>query len=174
VAFAPENLSVPSEEIRVRVDEALAAVGMSEYKDHAPHLLSGGQKQRIAIAGILAMRPKYIVLDEPTAMLDPIGRSEVIEILHKLNREYGMTIAIITHNMEETVLADRILVMDSGKIVLSGTPREVFSDVEKIKKLGLEVPAVTELMYEMKKDGFDVPCDLLTPDEVYEALSKLK
>lgn len=174
VAFAPENLSVPSEEIRIRVDEALEAVGMTEYKGHAPHLLSGGQKQRIAIAGVLAMKPKYIVLDEPTAMLDPLGRSEVIETLHKLNREHGITIVIITHNMEETVLADRILVMDSGKIVLSGTPREVFSDVEKIKKLGLEVPAVTELMYEMRKDGYDVPCNLLTPDEVFEVLSKRK
>ena len=170
VAFAPENMGVPSDEIRKRVDSALEAVGMTKYKDFAPHMLSGGQKQRIAIAGILAMEPKYIVLDEPTAMLDPIGRREVMSTLGRLNSEKGITVIIITHNMDEAVHADRIAVMDSGRIVMDGTPREVFSDVEKIRKIGLDVPQVTELAYILRKKGFKIAADVLTVDEAYDAL----
>lgn len=171
VAFAPENLSVPSAEIRKTVDWALETVGMSEYKRHAPHLLSGGQKQRIAIAGVLAMKPSCIVLDEPTAMLDPIGRREVIETLKRLNKDEGITIVLITHNMDEAVSADRVIVMNKGEIALDGSPRSVFSDVEKIKSYGLDVPQVTELMYELRKEGVDVPQDILTIDEAYDVLS---
>lgn len=173
VAFAPENLGVPSEEIRKTVDWALETVGMTEYKRHAPHLLSGGQKQRVAIAGVLAMKPKCIVLDEPTAMLDPIGRAEVISTLTKLNREENMTIVLITHNMDEAVAADRIIVMSEGNIIMDGTPKEVFSHVEKIKDLGLDVPQVTELMYELRKEGFDLPSDVLTIDEGYDAIKSI-
>jgi energy-coupling factor transport system ATP-binding protein len=172
VAFGPENLGVPPEEIRVRVDEALETIGLSEYKKHAPHLLSGGQKQRVAIAGILAMKPKCIVLDEATAMLDPIGRKEVMRILRKLNREEGITIIHITHHMDEAGKADRILVVDSGKCVMLGTPREVFKDVDGMKKLGLDVPQVTELLYELNKEGFDFPRDILTVDEALQCLGK--
>ncbi|MGI6668529.1 MAG: energy-coupling factor transporter ATPase [Acetivibrionales bacterium] len=175
VAFGPENLGVPPKEIRKRVDEALATIGMSEYKKHAPHLLSGGQKQRVAIAGILAMKPKCIVLDEATAMLDPIGRKEVMRILRKLNNEEGITIIHITHHMDEAVEADRILVIDGGKRVMLGTPREVFSDIGKIKSLGLDVPQVTELMHELNKAGYSFPTDILTVEEaLQQLLSELK
>jgi len=170
VAFGPENLGVPPKEIRVRVDEALEMIGMSEYKKHAPHQLSGGQKQRVAIAGILAMRPKCIVLDEATAMLDPVGRKEVMRILRKLNTGEGITIVHITHHMDEAGMADRVLVIDGGKCVMLGTPRVVFSDVNRIKSLGLDVPQVTELMYELNKSGFDFPTDILTVDEAVERL----
>ena len=151
VAFGPENLGVPPEEIRKRVDEALERVGMSEYKKHAPHLLSGGQKQRIAIAGILAMQPKCIIFDEPTAMLDPSGRKEVLDTIIDLNRNYGITVILITHYMDEAAKADRIVVMDKGKLILDGKPRDVFSNVEKMKNIGLDVPQVTELSYELQK-----------------------
>ncbi len=165
VAFGPENLGVPPQEIRTRVDDALDMIGMSDFKKHAPHQLSGGQKQRVAIAGILAMKPKCIVLDEATAMLDPIGRKEVMRILRKLNTEELITIVHITHHMDEAGKADRILVVDNGKGVMLGTPREVFMDVKKIKSLGLDVPQVTELMYELNKSGFSFPTDILTVEE---------
>lgn len=171
VAFGPENLGVPPLEIRERVDEALETIGLSEYKKHAPHLLSGGQKQRVAIAGILAMKPKCIVLDEATAMLDPVGRKEVMRILRKLNKEEGITIVHITHHMDEAGKADRIMVIDSGKCVMIGTPKEVFRDVKKIKSLGLDVPQVTELMYELNKAGFEFPQDILTVDEAIQCLA---
>ncbi len=170
VAFGPENLGIPPEEIRRRVDKALEIVEMTEYKKHAPHLLSGGQKQRVAIAGILAMKPECIILDEPTAMLDPVGRIEVINTLKKLNREEKKTIVLITHYMEEAVEADRLLIMEKGKIVMEGTPREIFSQVDKVKELGLDVPQVTELAYELRKEGFNVPCDILTVEELVNAL----
>jgi energy-coupling factor transport system ATP-binding protein len=170
VAFGPENLGVPPKEIRTRVDEALDMIGLSEFKKHAPHQLSGGQKQRVAIAGILAMKPKCIVLDEATAMLDPIGRKEVMRILRKLNTEEGITIVHITHHMDEAGKADRILVVDKGREVMHGTPREVFRDVRKIKSLGLDVPQVTELMYELNKSGFSFPTDILTVEEAIKYL----
>lgn len=170
VAFGPENLGVPPEELRVRVDESLEMIGMSAFKKHAPHQLSGGQKQRIAIAGILAMKPKCIVLDEATAMLDPVGRKEVMRILRKLNTEENITIVHITHHMDEAGKADRVLVIDKGRCVMLGTPREVFSDVKRIKSLGLDVPQVTELMYELNKFGFDFPTDVLTVDEAVKCL----
>ncbi|MDR0405167.1 MAG: energy-coupling factor transporter ATPase [Clostridiales bacterium] len=170
VAFAPENLGVPSAEIRKVVDWALETVGMGGYKRHAPHLLSGGQKQRVAIAGVLAMKPRCIVLDEPTAMLDPIGRREVVATLRRLNKEEGMTIVLITHNMDEAVSADRVVVMSGGGVVLDDTPRKVFADVARIKALGLDVPQVTELMYELRREGLDVPTEILTVDEAYQAL----
>ncbi len=170
VAFGPENLGVPPQEIRMRVDEALEMIGMTEYKKHAPHQLSGGQKQRVAIAGILAMKPKCIVLDEATAMLDPVGRKEVMRILRRLNTEEGITIVHITHHMDEAGKADRVLVIDNGSCVMIGTPREVFSDVKSIKSLGLDVPQVTELMYELNKFGFDFPTDVLTVDEAVQYL----
>lgn len=170
VAFGPENLGIPTTEIRERVDKALEIVEMTEYKKHAPHLLSGGQKQRVAIAGILAMKPECIILDEPTAMLDPIGRLEIMNTLKKLNKEEEKTIVHITHYMDEAVEADRILVMEQGKIVMEGTPREVFCQVEKVKKLGLDVPQVTELAYELNKEGLNIPCDVLTVEELVNAL----
>jgi energy-coupling factor transport system ATP-binding protein len=173
VAFALENLGVPSQEIRKTVDWALETVGMSEYKKHAPHLLSGGQKQRIAIAGILAMKPECIVLDEPTAMLDPIGRGEVINTLKRLNKSEEITIILITHNMDEAVFAHRVLVMNDGEIIKEGTPADVFSDVEGMKSVGLDVPQVTELMYELRKEGIDVPQDVLTIEQAYEVLSEV-
>ena len=156
VAFGPENLGVEPKEIRERVDSSLKKVGMYDYRRHAPHLLSGGQKQRVAIAGILAMRPKCIVLDEPTAMLDPSGRKEVIRTIKELNKEYGITIVLITHYMEEAVEADRIVVMDDGKVLMEGKPRDVFSNVREMKQIGLDVPQVTELAYELKKSGINV------------------
>ena len=170
VAFGPENLGVPPEEIRTRVDDALEMIGMTDFKKHAPHQLSGGQKQRVAIAGILAMKPKCIVLDEATAMLDPIGRKEVMRILRKLNTEEGITIVHITHHMDEAGKADRILVVDNGSEIMLGTPGEVFKDVRKIKSLGLDVPQVTELMYELNKSGFDFPTDILTVEEAIKFL----
>lgn len=174
VAFGPENLGVDPEEIRRRVDDSLKRVNMYEYKKHGPHLLSGGQKQRVAIAGILAMMPECIVLDEPTAMLDPSGRKEVIKTVRDLNKEYGITIVLITHYMEEAVEADKIYVMDSGKIVIEGTPKEVFKEVETMKKLGLDVPQMTELAYELKKNDVDISEDILTIDEMVNALCQLK
>ncbi len=173
VAFAAENLGVPSAEIRKRVDDALAAVGMTKFKNHAPHLLSGGQKQRVAIAGAIAMQPETIVLDEPTAMLDPTGRAEVMKTIMRLNREFGITIILITHNMDEAVRADRVVVMDGGKIIIDDTPRKVFSQVELLKSIGLDVPQVTEIAWELKKSGFDVRDDVLSVDECVKELYKL-
>ncbi len=173
VAFALENLGVPPLDIRTRVDEALQAVGMYEYREHAPHQLSGGQKQRVAIAGILAMRPDCIVLDEPTAMLDPKGRREVLKTVMQLNRQEKTTVALITHYMDEAVHADRVVVVDHGKIVLEGTPREVFSQVEKMKSLGLDVPQVTELCHRLRKAGVAVPDDVMTEEECVAALTEL-
>ena len=174
VAFGPENLGVPPEEIRKRVDEALERVGMSEYKKHAPHLLSGGQKQRIAIAGILAMQPKCIIFDEPTAMLDPSGRKEVLDTIIDLNRNYGITVILITHYMDEAAKADRIVVMDKGKLILDGKPRDVFSNVEKIKNIGLDVPQVTELSYELQKVGINIDSRILDVNEMVNAICQLK
>lgn len=174
VAFGPENLGVESKEIRKRVDEALKTVDMQEYKRHAPHLLSGGQKQRIAIAGILAMRPECIVFDEPTAMLDPIGRKEVIRTIKEINKEYGITIILITHFMEEAAEADRIIVMDEGNIIMQGIPREIFSKVAEMKKIGLDVPQVTELAYELKKSGIEIDTDILTINEMVSVLCQLE
>lgn len=170
VAFGPENLGVEPKEIRKRVDEALEIVNMSDFKKNAPHLLSGGQKQRVAIAGILAMSPKYIILDEPTAMLDPSGRKEVMETLINLNKNQNKTIILITHYMEEAALADRIVVMEDGNVVLEGNPREVFSQVEEIKALGLDVPQVTELAYDLQKSGFDISTEILNIDEMVNEL----
>jgi len=174
VAFGPENLGVEPNEIRKRVDDALATVGISEFKKNAPHLLSGGQKQRVAIAGILAMKPECIILDEATSMLDPIGRKEVINVLRKLNKEENITIIHITHHMDEAALANRLIIIDDGRIVLDGTPQEVFSNVEIIKSLGLDVPQVTELMYSLKKQGIIVDKLPLTVDDAFEMLSKLR
>ena len=172
VAFAPENLGVEPAEIRRRVDEALAAVGMSEYANHAPHLLSGGQKQRVAIAGVLAMRPRCIVLDEPTAMLDPIGREEVIRTIQKLNREQGVTVVLITHHMDEAAKADRLVVMDHGKVIADGAPRTVFQDVEGLRSVGLTVPEPVGLLYQLRQAGLDVPLDALSVEECAAAIAK--
>ena len=174
VAFGPENLGVPSEEIRQRVDEALKKVGMYEYRKHAPHLLSGGQKQRIAIAGILAMKPSCIIFDEPTAMLDPSGRKEVIKHIIDLNRNHGITVVLITHYMDEAAQADRIVVMDKGKAIIEGIPRDVFSNVETMKKIGLDVPQVTELCYELKECGINIDTKILNVDEMVSELCRLK
>lgn len=170
VAFGPENIGVPSEEIAKRVDMALEKVGMEAYRFGSPNHLSGGQKQRIAIAGMLAMKPKCILMDEPTAMLDPIGRKEVISTVHELNKAEKITVVLITHYMEEAVDADRVIVMDKGKIVMDGTPREIFSQVEKLKSYHMTVPDVTELAYQLKKEGVDLPDGILTTDELVEAL----
>ncbi len=170
VAFGPENLGIPPKEIRERVDRALEVVEMVEYKSHAPHLLSGGQKQRVAIAGILAMNPDCIILDEPTAMLDPTGRIEVMNTIKKLNRVENKTIILITHYMDEAVEADRILVMEEGSVVMEGTPKEIFSQVEKVKELGLDVPQVTELAYELRKEGINIRNDILSIEELVELL----
>lgn len=170
VAFGPENLGIPPSEIRKRVDDALEIVEMSDYKKHGPHLLSGGQKQRVAIAGILAMKPDCIIFDEPTAMLDPNGRIEVMETIKRLNELEGKTIVLITHYMEETIDADRIVVMNKGEIAIQGTPREVFSQVEKVKALGLDVPQVTELVYELRKEGIDIKDDVLSVEELVDLL----
>ena len=171
VAFAPENLGVPSEEIRRRVDEALAAVGMSEFVRHAPHLLSGGQKQRIAIAGVLAMEPACIVLDEATAMLDPVGRREVLTTIHRLNREKGITVVLITHHMNEAEEADRLLVMDDGKLVMDGSPQEVFTQVGKLRSMGLTVPDTVDLLDRLRRDGLDVPLTALTVEACADAIA---
>ena len=170
VAFGPENLGVASPEIRHRVDNALKQVGMYEYREHAPHLLSGGQKQRIAIAGIIAMEPKCIVLDEPTAMLDPRGRREVIDTVSRLNREKGITVVLITHHMDEAARADRVVVLDKGKVAADGTPREVFSQVELLHSIGLASPETVELCWELNRQGFDLPLDALEPEECAQAL----
>ena len=173
VAFAPENLGVPSDEIQRRVDAALKTVGMYEYRAHAPQLLSGGQKQRVAIAGVLAMKPKCIVLDEPTAMLDPQGRREVIETVERLNREEGMTVVLITHHMDEATHAGRVVAMNDGKIVADGTPAEVFSQVELLRSVGLSVPETTELLYALRADGFDLPLEALSIDQCAQALYEM-
>ena len=170
VAFAPENLGVESSEIRRRVDEALKTVGMYEYRQHAPHLLSGGQKQRVAIAGVIAMQPRCIVLDEPTAMLDPQGREEVMRTVERLNREKGITVVLITHHMTEAIRADRVIVMDRGKILTDGTPKQVFPQVELLKSAGLSVPATTQLIYALNEAGCALPPDALTTEECAQAL----
>ena len=170
VAFAPENLGVPSAEIQKRVDDALDAVGMLSYKKHAPHLLSGGQKQRVAIAGVLAMRPKTIVLDEPTAMLDPQGRQEVVSIVQKLSREQNITVVLITHHMDEAAVADRVIAMDDGKIIADGTPKEVFTQIDLLKSVGLTVPHTTLLLNALREDGCALPLDALSVDECAEAI----
>jgi len=173
VAFGPENLGLPPAEIRQRVEEALATVDMTAYKDHSPHKLSGGQKQRIAIAGVLAMHPDCLVLDEPTAMLDPQGRQEVLDTVCRLNREQGMTVVLITHYMEEAALADRVVVMDEGLVVLDGTPREVFAQGDRLQALGLDVPQPTALCAALREQGVPIPEGILTPEECAEALLKL-
>lgn len=173
VAFGPENIGIEPHEIRKRVDESLKRVNMYDYRRNAPHLLSGGQKQRVAIAGILAMRPKCIVLDEPTAMLDPSGRKEVISTIKELNTEFGITIVLITHFMEEAAEADRVIVMDKGKIVMEGIPREIFSKVDIMKKIGLDVPQMTELAYDLQKSGVKISTEILTIDEMVNALCQL-
>ena len=170
VAFAPENLGVPSEEIRRRVDEALKLVGMYDYRLHAPHLLSGGQKQRVAIAGVIAMRPRCIVLDEATAMLDPHGREEVISTIERLNREMGITVVLITHHMTEAIRAQRVIVMDAGRILADGTPKEVFPQVELLESVGLTVPATTKVLYALNQAGFDLPLDALSTEECAQVL----
>ena len=172
VAFAPENLGVEPAEIRRRVDDALAAVDMSAYAQHAPHLLSGGQKQRVAIAGVIAMRPRCIVLDEPTAMLDPIGREEVIDTIQKLNREFGVTVVLITHHMDEAARADRLIVMDQGQVIADGAPRTVFQNVEGLRSVGLTVPETVGLLYELRQAGLNVPLDALSVDECAQAIAK--
>ena len=170
VAFAPENLGVPPAEIRERVDKALKQVGMYQYREHAPHLLSGGQTQRVAIAGVIAMAPRCIVLDEPTAMLDPIGRSEVLRTIKDLNRAAGVTVVLITHHMDEAAQADRLVVMSGGHIIADGPPREVFQRVEDLKAVGLTVPETTELLWQLRQEGLDVPLDALTDEECAQAL----
>ena len=170
VAFGPENLGVPPAEIRQRVDDALAAVGMGEFARHAPHLLSGGQKQRIAIAGVLAMEPECIVLDEATAMLDPVGRREVLSAVHRLNREKGITVVLITHHMNEAEDADRVVVMDDGKVIMDGAPRQVFTQVERLRSMGLTVPDTVDLLDRLRKDGLDVPLTALTVEECADAI----
>ncbi|MDO4334187.1 MAG: energy-coupling factor transporter ATPase [Eubacteriales bacterium] len=172
VGFGPENMGVPTKEIWERVEESLKAVGMYAYRKHSPNKLSGGQKQRVSIAGVLAMHPKCIVLDEPTAMLDPNGRKDVIRAARALNDVEGVTVILITHYMEEVIFADRVFVMDEGKVVMEGTPREVFSQVERLKKLRLDVPQVTLLAYELKKSGLPLPDGILTADELTEELKK--
>ena len=172
VAFAPENLGVPSAEIRTRVDDALRAVGMEQYARHAPHLLSGGQKQRIAIAGVLAMKPECIVLDEATAMLDPIGRREVLAAVEKLNREQGITVVLITHHMNEAEHADRVIVMNDGLVVMDGTPREVFVRKDELEAIGLAVPDTVSLLFSLRAAGMDVPVDAITVDECADAIMK--
>ncbi len=173
VAFACENLGVPQEEMRKRVDDALASVGMTEFQQKAPHMLSGGQKQRIAIAGIIAMRPECIVLDEPTAMLDPKGRQEVLHTIRKLNREYGLTIVLITHYMEEAAQADRIIILEDGELLIDDAPCDVFKNVAVLKDIGLDVPQTTELLYELRRSGVHIPFDKLTVEECVEELKTL-
>ena len=173
VAFGPENLGVEPSEIRKAVDSALKAVGMYEFRNREPHRLSGGQKQRVAIAGVLAMKTKCIVMDEPTAMLDPQGRKEVMDTVMKLNKELGITVILITHYMDEAVKADRVVAMDGGRIAMDGTPKEVFRNVEKMKKLGLDVPQATELAYRLRKKGFKLPDDILDENECAEAILRI-
>ena len=173
VAFAPENLGVPPAEIRQRVDAALKAVGMYEYREHAPHLLSGGQKQRVAIAGVIAMAPRCIVLDEPTAMLDPVGRREVLHTIQALNRTSGVTVVLITHHMDKAALADRLVVMADGHVVADGAPKTVFSRVEELRAVGLTVPETVELCYALRQDGLELPLDALSVEECAQALYRL-
>ena len=170
VAFAPENLGIPTEEIRRRVDDALALVGMTEFAEHAPHLLSGGQKQRIAIAGVLAMQPRCIVLDEPTAMLDPQGRREVLDTVCRLNRENGMTVVLITHHMSEAARADRVIVLDRGGVLTDGTPEQVFSQVELLRNAGLSVPETTALLFELNREGWELPLIALDTEHCADAI----
>lgn len=170
VAFGPENLGVPPAEIRQRVDQALKMVGMYDLREHSPHLLSGGQKQRIAIAGVLAMEPECIVLDEATAMLDPVGRREVLSAVHRLNREKGITVVLITHHMNEAEDADRVVVMDDGKVIMDGAPRQVFTQVERLRSMGLTVPDTVDLLDRLRKDGLDVPLTALTVEECADAI----
>lgn len=170
VGFGPENMGVPTEDIWKRVDESLKAVGMTAYRYHSPNKLSGGQKQRVAIAGVMAMRPRCIVLDEPTAMLDPGGRKEVLKALRELNQKEQVTVILITHYMEEVVYADRVFVMDQGELVMQGTPREIFSHVEEMRKCGLDVPQVTMLAHELRKSGLQLPEDILTREELVDAI----
>ena len=172
VAFAPENLGVPSEEIRKKVDDALRTVGMYEFVTHAPHLLSGGQKQRIAIAGVIAMEPACVVLDEATAMLDPIGRQEVLSTVHRLNREKGITVVLITHHMNEAEEADRVVVMDGGRVAMDGTPKEVFARVEELRSMGLTAPDTVDLLYRLRESGWNVPLDALTVEECADAITE--
>jgi energy-coupling factor transport system ATP-binding protein len=174
VAFGPENLGIAPEDIRNRVDDCLKKVNMYEYRRHAPHLLSGGQKQRVAIAGVLAMRPDCVIFDESTAMLDPSGRKEVMNTIREINNSYNMTIVLITHYMEEAAQADRILVVDDGKVIMQGIPREIFSQVEKMKHIGLDVPQMTELAYELRKSGINIKSDILTIDEMVNELCQLR
>lgn len=174
VAFGPENIGIEPSEIRKRVDESLRKVGMSEYSKHSAHLLSGGQKQRIAIAGVLAMKPKCIIFDEPTAMLDPSGRKDVMNTIKELNKKHGITIILITHYMDEAVQGDRVIVMDKGKVLLDDIPRQVFSQVELMNKIGLDVPQVTQLAYELRKSGIDISSEILNVDEMVNALCQLK
>ena len=174
VAFAPENLGVQPAEIRRRVDKALETVGMKEYASHAPHKLSGGQKQRVAIAGIIAMQPECIVLDEPTSMLDPRGRKEVMDTVKMLNEDYGITVIFITHYMDEAAKAKRVIVMEKGEIILDGNPREVFSHISLLKKVGLDVPESTYLARELKSEGIDIKGDILTVDELFREISRIK
>ena len=173
VGFGPENIGVPTEEIWERVEKSLKAVGMYKFRNASPNMLSGGQKQRVAIAGIVAMKPKCIVLDEPTAMLDPLGRKEVIHVLHELNKKEGVTIILITHYMEEVIDADHVFVMDNGKVVMEGTPRQIFSQVDKLKELRLDVPQVTELAYELKKEGLPVKDGIIRNEELVEEIKRL-
>ena len=170
VGFGPENMGIPTDEIWKRVDESLEAVGMTAYRMKSPNKLSGGQKQRVAIAGVMAMRPQCIVLDEPTAMLDPNGRMEVVKTVHELNRQEGITVVLITHYMEEVINADRVIVMDDGRVVMDGTPREIFSRVEELKSYRLDVPQVTELAYELQKNGVELPDGILTLNELMKYL----
>lgn len=174
VGFGPENIGVPTEEIWERVEKSLKAVGMYAFRNQSPNKLSGGQKQRVAIAGIVAMKPKCIVLDEPTAMLDPSGRKDVLNVLHELNRQENVTVILITHYMEEVIDIDKLYVMDDGKLVMSGTPREIFSQVEKLKKLRLDVPHVTELAYELQKEGVPLKNGILTSEEFTEELIRVR
>ena len=174
VGFGPENLGVPTDEIWQRVEESLKAVGMIEYRHHSPNKLSGGQKQRVAIAGVVAMEPKCIVMDEPTAMLDPVGRKEVLKTVHKLRKQKNVTVILITHYMEEVVDADKIFVMDHGKVVMEGTPKEIFSRVDELKSYRLDVPQVTELAWELQKAGLPLPDGILTNDELTQALCNLR
>ena len=174
MGFGPENMGVPTEDIWKRVDASLEAVGMTAYRYHSPNKLSGGQKQRVAIAGVMAMKPDCIVMDEPTAMLDPNGREEVIRTVHELNRTEGITVLLITHYMNEVIDADRVIVMDKGHIVMDGTPREIFSQVEELKKYRMDVPQATLLAHELRQEGVDLPEGILTPKELVEALCRLK
>lgn len=173
VAFAPENLGLPPAQIRERVDEALNAVDMYKYRLHSAHQLSGGQKQRIAIAGVIAMRPECIVLDEPTAMLDPKGRKSVMRTIKRLNNEFGITVVLITHYMDEAAQAERVIVMDGGRIIMDGVPKKIFSQVDRLTEVGLDVPQVTQLAYELKKEGIDISLEVLTEEDMLKEIQKL-